>query len=87
MTSYKFPAIFDMDEESTAITITFPDLPGAISQGDDFEDAMYMAGDLLEGFLFLMKEDGEVIPEPSASEAIELPEKAYIQMIEVELTE
>lgn len=87
MTTYQFPAIFDPDEETKTITITFPDLPGAISQGDDFEDAMYMAGDVLEGFLLIMIEDGEAIPEPSATETIDLSEKAYIQMIEVELAE
>ncbi|WP_252313253.1 type II toxin-antitoxin system HicB family antitoxin [Sinobaca sp. H24] len=87
MTTYKFPAIFETDEETLTITITFPDLPGAISQGDDLEDAMYMAGDVLVGFLLIMIEDGETIPEPSTTETIDLSEKAYIQMIEVELTE
>lgn len=86
MTIYRLPAIFNPDEATKTITITFPDLPGAISQGDDLEDAMYMAGDVLEGFLLIMIEDGETIPEPSATETIDLSKKAYIQIIEVELT-
>ena len=36
MAEYMFPAIFDNSEnENRAFTITFPDLPGGISQGED----------------------------------------------------
>ncbi len=36
MAEYMFLAIFDNSEnENRAFTITFPDLPGGISQGED----------------------------------------------------
>lgn len=82
MAKYRFPAIFDPDEESTGITITFPDLPGAISQGDDLDDAAYMARDLLEGVLYSMEEDGDEIPDPSHPQSLEVPTGAYLIFVE-----
>ena len=36
---YIFPAIFS--EETGGFNISFPDLPGAFTCGEDFEDAMF----------------------------------------------
>lgn len=68
MAKYLFPAIFDAGENgSDGYTITFPDLPGCISEGENVDDAMIMAKDALEGFLYGMEEDGEDIPSPLRS--------------------
>ena len=61
---YIFPAIFS--EETGGFNISFPDLPGAFTCGEDFEDAMYMAKDCLEVYLH----DLDEIPKWLNDEAI-----------------
>ncbi|WP_017696644.1 type II toxin-antitoxin system HicB family antitoxin [Bacillus subtilis] len=82
MGKYIFPAIFDSGEDgSEGYTITFPDLPGCISEGDDLENAMSMAKDVLEGFLYGMEEDGEEIPSPSNPSKLDVPKTGFVVMV------
>ena len=82
MGKYMFPAIFDPDDEAGDYTITFPDLPGCISQGEDMHEAMYMAKDSLVGFLYVMEEEGETIPVASSPVDIKIPEGAFLVYVE-----
>lgn len=44
MDKYIFPSVFDPAEEGEiGYTVTFPDLPGCITEGDTLEEAMAMA--------------------------------------------
>ncbi|AHN22690.1 type II toxin-antitoxin system HicB family antitoxin [Lysinibacillus varians] len=84
MAKYYFPAIFDPDTDNeNGFTVTFPDLPGCITEGSDMDEAVYMAKDVLVGFLYGMEEDGEQIPTPSNPSNIDLPKGAFISIIEV----
>lgn len=58
------------EEKAGAYTVTFPDLPGCITQGDSFAEAFAMAQEALEGFLDVLRSDGDPIPEPSDFAAI-----------------
>lgn len=79
---YVFYAIFDYAEDG--ISIDFPDLPGCISCGFSFDEALKMAKEALELYLDGMK-DAE-IPKPSKLEKIkiETPNKKVLP-IEVEI--
>ena len=48
MQSFQYPAVFARDKESGGFVITFPDLPEAITQGEDLPDAIEQAADCLE---------------------------------------
>ncbi|MBQ4470044.1 MAG: type II toxin-antitoxin system HicB family antitoxin [Synergistaceae bacterium] len=61
---YVYPAIFDYSE-TPGISISFPDFPGCLSEGDDNEHTISMARDALGGRLYILNRDGENIPEPS----------------------
>ncbi len=37
---YQYTAIFEPDEETGGFTVTIPSLPGCISEGDSFEEAL-----------------------------------------------
>ena len=37
---YQYTAIFEPDKESGGFTVTIPSLPGCISEGDTFEEAL-----------------------------------------------
>ena len=58
-----YPAIFEHDDDG--ITITFPDLPGAISCADTEQEALFMAKDALGAWITTHEELGNDIPEPS----------------------
>lgn len=45
---YTYPAIFHYDTDG--VSISFPDLPGYLSCGENIEDAVYIAKDALEEF-------------------------------------
>jgi antitoxin HicB len=72
----QYPANFEAAEEG-GFVITFPDIPEAISQGEDVEDALVHAADVLESALDWYLEDGRPIPTPSKPKRgqymIELP--------------
>jgi antitoxin HicB len=57
--------------------VTFPDIPEAITQGNDIEDAMRHGADVLESALDYYLESGRQIPTPSkpkrGQRLIELP--------------
>ena len=42
MTEFVYPAVFHTNEDGS-FTITYPDLPGCISEGNSLGNAMYMA--------------------------------------------
>ncbi|MGA3264437.1 MAG: type II toxin-antitoxin system HicB family antitoxin [Terracidiphilus sp.] len=71
----KYPVNIEPDEEF--FLVTFPDIPEAITQGDDVEDAKLHAADVLESALDYYLESGRPIPAPSkpkrGQHLIELP--------------
>ena len=48
-----FPAVFEPDEQK-GYTVSFPDLPGCITEGDNIEEALHMAKEVLELFIYSM---------------------------------
>ena len=85
MAQYIFPAIFDPNENG-GFTITFPDLPGCITEGDNLGEALQMAAEAMALHLYGMERDDEDIPLPSAVADIEIPEDttsgAFVTMIQ-----
>lgn len=83
MAKYFFPAVLDPGTDgSEGYTITFPDLPGCITEGSDLLESIRMAKDVLEGFLYGMEEDGETIPSPSSPNKIKVPPGGIVTIIE-----
>jgi len=64
MAKYVYPAIF-AEEKEGGYSVTFPDLQGCHTQGEDIADAIEMAEDALCLMLFDMEERGIMIPPPS----------------------
>lgn len=55
-------------EKKGAFSVEFPDLSGAITEGDTLGEALYNAKECLSGYLKLCKADGDSIPPPSTIE-------------------
>jgi antitoxin HicB len=72
-----YPALFELAEEG-GFVVTFPDVEGAITQGDDEQDAREMARDALITMFGYYIRNGEPIHPPSRPKGrkyrmIELP--------------
>jgi predicted RNase H-like HicB family nuclease len=57
-------------DEGTSYGVSFPDVPGCISAGDTFEEAVVDAAEALAGHLALMKADGDPLPAPRSFEQL-----------------
>lgn len=62
----RYTAIFEPADEGGYV-ITVPKLPGLTTEGDTFEEAVTMAKDAIKGYLLMLQENGESIPEPDTS--------------------
>ncbi|HEX3897054.1 MAG TPA: type II toxin-antitoxin system HicB family antitoxin [Rudaea sp.] len=61
MSAFHYAAILS-PQKGGGFTVTFPDLPEAITEGDDRESALFNAQDVLTLCLEQRLEDGEEIP-------------------------
>ena len=57
----KYTVIFEPAEEGGYV-VTVPALPGCITEGDTFEEAVKMIKDAMEGYLYVLKKEGQEIP-------------------------
>ena len=81
---YMYYAIFT--QEKDYIDITFPDLGGCISFGDNLEEALYMSKDALEGHLLTLEDLKMSIPKPSTYQELQtkLNDNQQLQLISVD---
>lgn len=84
MDTYIFPAIFE-PSDAKGYCITFPDLPGCITEGDTLQEAMYMAKDALELFIYNLEEDDDDIPSPTNPEDIKVSSGTFVVPVEAYL--
>ena len=68
----KYIAFIELDKElpEDVLGVVFPDFPGCISCGDDFDEAYRNAHEALSGHAAAMREAGDTIPEPRTLEQI-----------------
>lgn len=78
---YVYPAVLTHYEDN--IGITFPDLPGCVSNADNLEEAAKCAKEVLALHLFGMEEDGYEIPAPSTIDKIKLETNEIPLLVEV----
>ena len=81
MAEYVYPAVFHLNADDGSYTITFPDLPGCITEGKSLENALYMAGDALTQWLEYSIEHGDSIPASSSPRTIQTEGEAFINLI------
>lgn len=79
---YAYTAVFEPEE--TGYVISFPDLPGCITEGDSIEEAAYMARDALCLWLYDKEVNGETIPLPSNPKAVKAEGDAFASVVAVE---
>ncbi len=78
---YIYYALFNLADDG--INVEFPGLDGAFTFGSDMHDALFMAKDLLAGWLINAEDAGETIPDPLQPAAITVPNGDLLVPIEV----
>lgn len=67
--NYIYPAIF-YPETAEKYSVIFPDLNNLATYGDNLADAFVMAREACEQYLFTSLQDGDVLPFPTAINAM-----------------
>ena len=80
-----YPAIFHKEEEG--FWVSFPDLPEALTQGDDMDDAYFMAQDCLGLVLTTREIEVQSLPKPSLPNKISVGKDEYLVIIEFDMME
>jgi antitoxin HicB len=60
--AYTYTLLLDPDEENGGCTVMVPALPGLVTQGEDLDEALAMAGDAIAWYLEDVVASGEAIP-------------------------
>lgn len=84
MAEYVFPALFHPNDDGS-ITITYPDLPGCISEGKSLGNAMYMAQSALALWLECALEEKEEIPAASSLKDIPQEDSEFVSLIRADV--
>jgi predicted RNase H-like HicB family nuclease len=77
---YVYPAIFHRNKDES-YTITYPDLPGCISEGKTLGNAMYMAQSALTQWIGYLADKNQEIPSASPSGKIKTSNGEFVNLI------
>jgi predicted RNase H-like HicB family nuclease len=86
MAKYVYPAIF-AKEENGQYSVSFPDVSGCLTGGDNMSEAIEMAEDALCLMLYDKEEDGEQIPVPSHPLEIKTEKNCFVSLIHCDTLE
>lgn len=87
-----YPAYF-YEEHKGGYSVVFPDLNHLATQGEDLTEAFAMAIDCLAGYLFTLKQEKEVPPQPSDLKNLNVDDEyteyksAFVNIVTVDVEE
>lgn len=84
MAEYVYPAIFHLNKDGS-FTITYPDLPGCISEGKTLGNAMYMAQAALTQWIEYLLDKSQTIPSASTPKDIETTPEEFVNLIRADI--
>jgi predicted RNase H-like HicB family nuclease len=77
---YVYPAIFHRNEDKS-YTVTYPDLPGCISEGKTLGNAIYMAQSALTQWIGYLVDKKQKIPCASSIEEVKPSDGEFVNLI------
>lgn len=80
-----YPAVFRPCEGKEGYTVTVPDLPGCVTEGDTLADAILMAEDAASGWVLDELEDGNVAPTASSPEAVKVNPGEFVNLLVLDM--
>ena len=86
MAKYVYPAIFT-PEENGGYSVSFPDLDGCYTCGDNLSDALIMAEDVLAFYLYDEEKAERKIPTPSSAKEFKFGKNEFVNYIACDTAE
>lgn len=80
MAKYVYPAVFT-PEENGGYSVVFPDLEGCYTCGENLEEGLEMAQDVLALVLYGYEKDNRKIPTPSDRGSLEVSGKEFVNYV------
>jgi predicted RNase H-like HicB family nuclease len=77
---YVYPAVFHRNKDES-YTVSFPDLPGCISEGKTLGNAMYMAQSALTQWIGYLADKKQEIPSASSVKKIKTSNGEFVNFI------
>ncbi len=84
MAEYVYPAVFHPNEDGS-FTITYPDLPGCISEGKSLGNAMYMAQSALTQWIEYLTDKKQDVPAASGLGSLETEPGEFVNLIRADI--
>jgi predicted RNase H-like HicB family nuclease len=81
---YVYPAIFHKNNDES-YTITYPDLPGCISEGKSLGNAMYMAESALTQWISYLTDKKQEVPQASSPKDVQIERGEFVNLIRAEV--
>ena len=78
-----YPVLFEKVEDTYLVTV--PDI-GQMTQGNDLNDAIAMARDLISLWVMNLEDAKKAVPKPD-SITFEVPEGAFVSYVDANITE
>ena len=78
-----YPVLFEKVKDAYLVTV--PDI-GQMTQGNDLNDAIAMARDLISLWVMNLEDANKVVPKPD-SITFEVPEGAFVSYVDANITE
>jgi len=85
MSKYVYPAVFTKENEW--YLVNFPDLEACYTQGEDLEDAISMAEDVLALTLYDYEKEKKEIPVASSAEALKIEPGEFVNFVRCDTME
>ena len=80
MKKYVYPAVFT-EEDNGMYSVNFKDLESCYTCGDDIDDAILNAQDVLSMVLYRYEKERKPIPRPSSILGIEIDDKSFVSYV------
>lgn len=85
MNEYVYPALFHLNNDDGSYTVTYPDLPGCITEGKSIGNAMYMAQSSLSQWMEYLIDKKLDIPKASNPKDIETDADEFVNLIRADV--
>jgi predicted RNase H-like HicB family nuclease len=77
---YVYPAIFHANDDGS-FTITYPDLPGCVSEGKSLGNALYMAQSALTQWIGYLLDKEQEIPKATMDTDIKVANDEFVNLV------
>ncbi|MCI9456204.1 MAG: hypothetical protein HFE44_04390 [Oscillospiraceae bacterium] len=84
MAEYVYPALFHKNDDNS-YTITYPDLPGCISEGKSLENALYMAESALTQWMEYLSDSKQPIPDSTPMQEVAVESGEFVNLIRTDV--